>query len=78
MAEVGGKSRSMSPFGFVRLAWAPTATLMPDGMTDYQIDQVEAPQLHPAAVSRLTGQPTTAYRLIHRASSLPPGAGRHR
>jgi hypothetical protein len=43
------------------------------GMTDYQLDQVEAPQLHPAAVSRLTGQPTTAYRLIHRASSLPPG-----
>jgi hypothetical protein len=33
------------------------------GMTDYQLDQVEGPQHHPAAVARLTGTPKPAYRL---------------
>jgi hypothetical protein len=33
------------------------------GMTDYRLDQVEAPQHHPAAVARLTGPPSPAYRL---------------
>jgi len=33
------------------------------GMTDYQLDQVEGPQHHPAAVARLTGPPKLAYRL---------------
>ena len=33
------------------------------GMTDYRLDQVEGPQHHPAAVARLAGCPTPAYRL---------------
>jgi hypothetical protein len=33
------------------------------GMTDYQLDQVEGPQHHPAAIDRLTGAPKPAYRL---------------
>ena len=33
------------------------------GMTDYQLDQVEGPQHHPAALARLTGPPKPAYRL---------------
>jgi hypothetical protein len=33
------------------------------GMTDYQLDQVEAPQHHPGAVARFTGAPKPAYRL---------------
>jgi hypothetical protein len=33
------------------------------GMTDYQLDQVEGPQHHPAAVDRLAGSPKPAYRL---------------
>jgi hypothetical protein len=33
------------------------------GMTDYQLNQVEWPQHHPAAVVRLTGLPKPAYRL---------------
>ena len=33
------------------------------GMTDYQLDQVEGPQHHPGARSRLTGPPKPAYRL---------------
>jgi hypothetical protein len=31
------------------------------GMTDYQLDQVEAPQRHPGAIARLSGTPTPAY-----------------
>jgi hypothetical protein len=33
------------------------------GMTDYQLDQVEEAQRHPAAVDRLTGLPRPAHRL---------------
>jgi hypothetical protein len=33
------------------------------GMTDYQLDQVEGPQHHPAAVARFTGPPRPGYRL---------------
>jgi hypothetical protein len=33
------------------------------GMTDYQLDQVEGPQHHPAAVDRLNSTPKPAYRL---------------
>jgi hypothetical protein len=33
------------------------------GMTDYQLDQIEEPQHHAAAVNRLTGWPIPAYRL---------------
>jgi hypothetical protein len=32
------------------------------GMTDYQLDQVEGPTHHPAAVDRLSGLPRPAYR----------------
>jgi hypothetical protein len=33
------------------------------GRNDYKLDQVEGPQHHPAAVARLTGPPSAAYRL---------------
>jgi hypothetical protein len=36
----------------------------PAGMTDYQLDQVEAPRHHPATVARFTGSPVRVHRLF--------------
>jgi hypothetical protein len=33
------------------------------GMTDYRLDQVDAPEHHPAAVARFTGPPAPVHRL---------------
>jgi hypothetical protein len=67
LAEIRDADYRMKTFSCCRCgtdgALAITEPNTETGMTDYQLDQVEAPQHHPGALARLSGQSTPAYRL---------------